>query len=438
MALTISGRGEAAKRGPLMAFGDASKKVVENFDAEDFDELLNTVEDGLERAGPINDLVDEDIELDDYDRFKSVKEVAEILRSVEFQKMLADIEKYTSPTAPMKNTITRDDPEHALLHTAMKSCVQIQTEIGKVHKFLRGKYKKYFPELEQFIVEPVQYAKVVKVVGNSTELVPMVEKLKAAGLTSTMIVRVIVTRSTCKPADETGLTEQRYLIEACDELLSLETAKQFVLEYTQLRMNVLSPNVSAIIGPAIAAQVVGIVSGLDNLMKLSSDEVMLLGRTRKHREQEMADGSLFHGSFLLNCDIVQAQEPDFRDRSLRMVANKVILAARIDGNRYASDGTKGAIFREKIVRQIEGIMDGSLVSSYRPGGYYQRGKRNRDAQDSAVLAAAREQLAQSGKFQKIAPRKGGYKGSKGGKGKNDRGGPPHSMPQPTTSSARML
>ena len=143
------------------------------------------------------------------------------------------------------------------------------------------------------------------------------------------------------------------------------------------------------VGTAIAAQLIGIVGGLDNLTKLPADHLPNLGKTRGE-ESNKADQSQYHGCFLLNCDIVKSQEPDFRDRALKMVSNKIILAARIDANRFAPDGSKGALLREKIIRQIEGILDGTIKSTYKPS--YQR-KRPREQQDLAILAAARNELA---------------------------------------------
>eukprot|EP01059_Diplonema_ambulator_P003824 TRINITY_DN13511_c0_g1_i1.p1 TRINITY_DN13511_c0_g1~~TRINITY_DN13511_c0_g1_i1.p1 ORF type:complete len:435 (+),score=139.40 TRINITY_DN13511_c0_g1_i1:37-1305(+) len=363
----------------------ARKEMASKVDCDNFDDILDEVneEDNL----PVSDdFVIHDTDLDDIDKYTTVKDVSTISRSAQFTKMLGDIEKVTAPNAPIKDTITREDPEYELIHNAMKACVNLQVEIGKVHKFIRGKYKKYFPELEHLVHEPLQYARCVQVVQFGFKLEAMVDGLRREGFGSASIAKIIVMRSTCKPAENPSPNEQKYILEACKEMQSLEIAKQFVLEYTQLRMNHLAPNVSAIVGTAIAAQLIGIVGGLDNLTKLPAEHIMHLGRTRRNRDHEMAEQSLYHGAFLLNSDIVRSQEPDFRDRALKMVANKVILAARVDASRYAPDGSRGAVLREKILKQIEGIMDGTIASTYKPK---MSRKRTREVQDMAILAVAR-------------------------------------------------
>eukprot|EP01062_Namystynia_karyoxenos_P059346 TRINITY_DN50780_c0_g1_i1.p1 TRINITY_DN50780_c0_g1~~TRINITY_DN50780_c0_g1_i1.p1 ORF type:complete len:507 (+),score=197.40 TRINITY_DN50780_c0_g1_i1:117-1523(+) len=376
-------------QGLLTGMSTKAREQLAKLDAEEWDMLVDEVVDDLDLPCQ-TDIMAEDDNID-YDKVETVKDIVFINRSPDFHKMLQDIERVTAPNAVQKDTITKDDPEHSLVHTAMKCCVELQQEISKIHTFIRTKYKKYFAELEQFVVEPMQYAKCVKIVGNEFELEHCVRPLLSSGIPSTTVVKIIVTRSTCAPNADARKSELNRIKEACDEMLTLEEAKQFVLEYTQLRMNHLAPNVSAIVGTAVAAQIIGIVGGLDNLIKLPADQVMTLGRTKRNREHEKATMSMYHGSFLLNSDIVRSQEPDFRERALKMVANKVILAARVDGNRFAPDGGRGAFLRDKILRLIEGIKDGTIESSYRPG---LNRKRPREAQDLAVLAAARDQLAQ--------------------------------------------
>eukprot|EP01064_Diplonema_japonicum_P000897 TRINITY_DN10596_c1_g2_i1.p1 TRINITY_DN10596_c1_g2~~TRINITY_DN10596_c1_g2_i1.p1 ORF type:complete len:434 (+),score=99.28 TRINITY_DN10596_c1_g2_i1:43-1344(+) len=369
---------------------ETRKEMAAILDADVFDDIYEEVNEEDGHIGTSADMIATETD-DNVDNYTTVKDVTTISRSQQFQKMLADIERITAPNAVIKDAITREDPEYDLIHQAMKSCVELQVEIGKVHRFIRGKYKKYYPELEQLVVEPLQYARAVKVVDFGFDLEGFVDGLREAGHNSNNIVKIIVTRSTCKPVENPSPNEKRYILEACDEMMSLELAKQFVLEYTQLRMNHLAPNVSAIIGTAIAAQMIGIVGGLDNLTKLPAEHIMHLGRTKRNREHEKAEASLYHGAFLLNTDIVRSQEPDFKDRALKMVANKVILAARVDATRYASDGSRGAVLREKILKQIEGIMDGTIASTYKPK---MTRKRPRETQDMAILAAARQATQQ--------------------------------------------
>ena len=346
-------------------------------------------------------------------------------------KTQQEVERVVSdPLTLRKAFIGRDDPEFELIHDAMKGCVKLEVEISKVHKFIRHKYSKYFKELQEFVVEPLKYANAVKLIGFGRDLEPLVEKLTRARYAPATIVKILVCLSTAVIPEEQTLTEQGYgskargvaishthshILEACEVVNELHNAKAMLLDYTQIRMDIYSPNVSAIVcarqrlpappppprpfhttpaaqvGPAIANQVIGVVGGLDNLVKLPAEHVELLGSTRlKRKEKEAAksaDAGRYHGSFFLNCDIVQAQPPDFRDRALRMVRNRVTRAARVDAARDNPDASIGRKLRDEILRLIAGIMDGSIESSYTKHRHRNKRIRDRDAQDNAVLAA---------------------------------------------------
>ena len=44
--------------------------------------------------------------------------------------------------------------------------VDIDNEITIVHNFIRDKYRLKFPELESLVMHPIDYARVVKTIGN--------------------------------------------------------------------------------------------------------------------------------------------------------------------------------------------------------------------------------------------------------------------------------
>ena len=134
--------------------GGKKKKnmAVATFTAEDFARMEREIEEVSEFPTETYEPPEEEV---DMNTVSTVKEVAETLRSPAFQKLLEEISKVTAPGAMIKDTITKDDPEYKLVQDAMKSCVTLQTEIARVHKFIRHKYKKYYKELEQFVVEPI-------------------------------------------------------------------------------------------------------------------------------------------------------------------------------------------------------------------------------------------------------------------------------------------
>lgn len=49
------------------------------------------------------------------------------------------------------------DPEYQLIVEANNLAVEIDNEINVIHKFVRDKYAKRFPELESLVPAPLEY-----------------------------------------------------------------------------------------------------------------------------------------------------------------------------------------------------------------------------------------------------------------------------------------
>eukprot|EP00906_Rhabdomonas_costata_P039416 RCo055735 len=173
-----------------------------------------------------------------------------------------------------------------------------------------------------------------------------------------MVVNVTGSTTVGKPLEKDELDR---VIEGCDEMLQLDEAKQIILEYVQSRMAVVAPNLSVIVGTAIASQLIGVAGGLRKLAALPSSVIQRLGRARKALAGFSASTQIYHGGFLLSCDLVKAQ-PDarIRKRTVRLVAAKVALAARFDAQQQSGTGggssppsdAVGVSYRQEIEKKI--------------------------------------------------------------------------------------
>ena len=132
----------------------------------------------------------------------------------------------------------------SLLLTAMLyQYVDIENEIIIICKLK-------FPELESLVHHPIDYARVVKKIGNEMDLT----LVDLEGLLPSAIIMVVsVTASTTsgKPLSEDNLEKT---IEACDRALTLDAAKKKVLDFVESRMGYIAPNLSAVVSSAVASK----------------------------------------------------------------------------------------------------------------------------------------------------------------------------------------
>ncbi|CAI5997830.1 unnamed protein product, partial [Closterium sp. NIES-64] len=210
-------------------------------------------------------------------------------------------------------------------------------------------YRLKFPELESLVLHPIDYARVVRRIGNEMDLtvVDLEGLLPSATI---MVVSVTASTTTGRPLPDDAL--QRTM-EACDRALALDDAKKKVLRFVESRMGGLAPNLSVVVGSAIAAQLVGVAGGLMALASMPACNIQVLGSKRKTLSGFSTATSLPHTGFLFHCEVVQATPPPLRMRATRLVAGKCALAARVDATHGDLSGGAGRRLRVEMERKID-------------------------------------------------------------------------------------
>ncbi|TVU44298.1 hypothetical protein EJB05_03734, partial [Eragrostis curvula] len=295
----------------------------------DLDELSDNEaypeEENAEAAGMEEDGEDvmPDLESLNYDDLDSVSKLQKTRRNLNIHKVEYALQKGTDFSN--QGFILEEDPEYQLIVYCNALSVDIENEIIIIHNFDTLK----FPELESLVHHPIDYARVVKKIGNEMDitLVDLEGLLPSAMI---MVVSVTASTTTGKPLSEENLEKT---IEACDRALTLDAAKKKVLDFVESRMGYIAPNLSAIVGSAVASKLMGTAGGLGALAKLPACNVQLLGAKRKTLAGFSIATSQFRVGYLEQTEVFQSTPPALRTRACRLIAAKSTLAARIDSIR---------------------------------------------------------------------------------------------------------
>ena len=285
-----------------------------------------------------------------------VKSVAKLMSGERFTRIMQDIQHFKDSGDDREIVGSlEEDPEYKLIVETNQMSAEMDDEVMVVHKFIRDLYAKKFPELESLILNPVDYARVVKVIGNEMDMtmVNLEEVLPSATI---MVVSVTGSTTSGKPLPE---DELQRVFEGCDEMVALLQARMEMLEYVESRMMKFAPNVSVLIGTSLAAQMIGQAGGLTALSKIPSCNVQALGSNRKTLQglANKAGSSSVNNGLISQCEIVQMSPSDLKHRALRLVAGKVTLAARVDSFHQDLAGSTGQNFREDILKRIEKLQE---------------------------------------------------------------------------------
>ena len=250
--------------------------------ADDFLADLEELDSGDEEENEEDDdpdAMDEDLE--GLVKDATVKGVAKLMASEAFTSVVAEMQQFTDADEANTREIVgplEEDDEYKLIVRMNELSTDIDNEIMLIHKFVRDLYATKFPELENLIGNPVDYAKVVKEIGNEMDLT-MVNLDEV--LPSATIMVVSVTGSTT-PGKPLSPDELKRCMDGIDEMLTVFDHRMKILNYVESRMTKFAPNISALIGASLSARMIGLAGGLTSLSKIPSCNVQALGTSRKN------------------------------------------------------------------------------------------------------------------------------------------------------------
>lgn len=317
------------------------------------------LEDGTSATGfvpmggtrPAEELDREEVEGMNLVAFDNVESVVKLHKSRKLQDALQKIDHYIkepSDTSIEAGPI-EENPEYSLIVTSNNLSVEVDNELLLVHKFIRDHYAIRFPELEQVIAEPWEYINAVRSLGNAKDLTKPETPLSGKHVLGVSMTASISRGRMLEPK------EWEVIDKACDVAFELRSAREKIFGYVESRMNVLAPNLSAIVGTNVAAKLLGVAGGLAAFVKAPAGNVFLFGALKKSLASSHLSAASHqrHTGFIFQSPIVQSAPPEYRRKIQRTVAAKCALAARMDLERQCRDGSFGETQREKLVKYIE-------------------------------------------------------------------------------------
>ncbi|KAG9245031.1 hypothetical protein BJ878DRAFT_503413 [Calycina marina] len=260
-----------------------------------------------------------------------------------------------------------DNPEYHLLTESNTLSTSIDSEIILVHKFIRDHYSVRFPELETLVGNPLDYAKVVTIIGNGPMDYENIERLGTSkdnplghNLKSVLdgpSVMIVTVEATTTKGREMMPQELERVMRACDMTLSLDRAKKTLTDYVQSRMNLFAPNLTALIGSLTAAQLLNFAGGLTGLAKTPSCNLPPLGSKKQSGTGFATNVGVRQQGFLYHSPIIKGIPSDLKRQAMRIVSAKVVLAARVDRVHESPSGQTGEELKASCLERLEKLTE---------------------------------------------------------------------------------
>ncbi|KAI0423907.1 hypothetical protein F5Y09DRAFT_169860 [Xylaria sp. FL1042] len=359
------GRGSGQENGDMMLDGDEEGEPDEDEDEdmagmEEMDGTVNAMEDEAAAKARI-----EKMQLGNVSDVRKVTSVMDRL-----EPLLKDISRFQSK--PLSQATTNvgnieDNPEYKILTESNTLSTQIDGEVMKVHKFIRDHYSARFPELETLIQNPIEYAKVVAILGNgpmdsdsiraiqdSTNN-PLGESLKSV-LDGPSLMVVTVEATTSK-GHEITQDELDRILRACHMMINMDKAKKTLTEYVQSRMSIFAPNLTAVVGSLTAAQLINTAGGLTNLSRVPACNIAAWGTNKSRSAAFATNTSIRQQGYLYYSPIIRGIPNDLKKKAMKAVAAKLVLAARADTSHSTPSGSYGEELRTQCLERLDKITE---------------------------------------------------------------------------------
>jgi len=232
---------------------------------------------------------------------------------------------------PSSDRKQQEEKEHQLIIQSNKHLANLANEMARAHGDLCTAYKPKFPELEELVVDPIKYKSAIRVIGNEMDMTKVNDGLNEF-LSSNQIITISVSSSTTAGRPLTP-EELDAVDRAATYMEEIAEVQQELTRFVESRMESLAPSVCALIGPSIAANMLGLAGGLAELSRIPACNLQVLGQVKQNAASRAGFSSIAtkpHTGILAECELVKSVPSFLQKKALKVVAAKLALAARCD------------------------------------------------------------------------------------------------------------
>ncbi len=296
---------------------------------------------------------------------------------------LSKLREFAIGLSSSKVTKISESPDLHIIQ-AIGSLDEIDKIANALSSRLREWYGLHFPELENVIDSINGYAQIV-IAGKRDSLTKKV--FEDAGFPDSKVEMLSLVASKSRGGDisEKNLKIVQFMAQ---QMLDLHELRKNLEEHVESEMGIVAPNLSAILGPAVGARILGRAGSLVKLASMPASTIQVIGaekalfRSLKTGAQPPKHGILFQHT------LVHAAPRWQRGKIARAIAAKAVIAGRVDvygegineslleklNVRVKEIGEKYENPPEKETKRFDSSWQDKRDFDRRSGGFSQRGR----------------------------------------------------------------
>lgn len=225
---------------------------------------------------------------------------------------------------------------------------------------VREWYGWHFPELAKVVSDNIVYAKITKLIGIRDEYDFDAQREALAEICgSEEIADEIKKAAMHTMGQDMEEMDMMNINHFADQVVKLSEMRSHLQQYLKCKMDVVAPNLSALIGETVGARLISHAGSLTSLAKYPASTIQILGaekalfRALKAKGNTPKYGLIFHSTF------IGRAQPQSKGRISRYLANKCSLATRIDcfGDEHVG-AVYGTHMRDQVEERLEYLQSG--------------------------------------------------------------------------------
>lgn len=208
---------------------------------------------------------------------------------------------------------------------------QLDKDVNTFAMRVREWYGWHFPELIKVVPDNYQYALIAKAIGDKSTLSEDdLPKLAAILTDDDVRAKTVLDAARSSMGTDISPIDLINISNFANRVASIAEYRRSIQLYLHDKMNIVAPNLAALIGDAVGARLISHAGSLTNLAKYPASTVQILGaekalfRALKTKGNTPKYGLIYHSSFITRAG------GKFKGRISRFLANKASIASRID------------------------------------------------------------------------------------------------------------
>ena len=196
----------------------------------------------------------------------------------EYEQFVRDVSLELAKTAITEATTKRD------LY-AIQTVRSIE-DLDKILNLLAGRirewYGLHFPELDRLVEKHDSYIRLVHNLGSRESF--SYDALTRLGIPQDKATQISASAEKSSGAEMTG-TDLEWLRQVCGTVLELYGLREAAEKYTDKIMGEVAPNMTSVLGAVLSAKLISMAGGLENIAKMPSSTLQVLGQKKRSSER---------------------------------------------------------------------------------------------------------------------------------------------------------